>query len=297
MAMLSGFQHTATGAAAGREVPEDAVRTAQERIYSMRWDEYGWNGERLYPTLLPLEKVLSCSTARLHTPYPPNEFNVIGTPRSGTKWVQKVLELLIQHDCKGRLRKKIRPLLRIDTSVRHFHEGVVEDFSPRQKIVFVYRDIRDAIVSAYHYIRNDMHPGTMTCTPDAFAKLSKEEALEQHIILYMKYRMPAMVYWLNVDAQNLAKIRYEDMLTDREGNIRAVIDKFGMRLSEESILSVVEQTSFRAMSGRREGTEDVRSHQRKGVAGDWVNHFTERHVRIFRAMGGEDLLRMTGHGA
>ncbi len=270
--------------------------TEQARVYSMRWDEYGWNGERLYPVLLPLEVVLSGSTARLHTPYPPNEFNVIGTPRSGTKWMQKILTLLVQHDRRGRMRRKIEPLLRIDTSVRHFHEGIIDDFSAQQKIVFIYRDVRDCIVSGYHYLRNSLHPGTMGCTPDVFSALPKDEAVERQLVMYMKYRMPVLVYWLNVNAPNLVKIRYEDMLAGREGNIRAIIGKFGMRLSEKSISSVVEQTSFKTMSGRREGTEDARSHQRKGVAGDWANHFTARHVRIFKTMGGEDLLRMTGHG-
>lgn len=267
----------------------------QETIYSKRWDEYGWNGERLFPVMLPIERILAGSTARLHTPYPPNEFNVIGTPRSGTKWMQKIITLLIKQDRRGRVRRKIEPLLRIDTSVRHFHEGVIEDFSPRQKIVFIYRDIRDCIVSGYHYLSNSLHPGTMGCTPEVLAALPKDEAIERQLIMYMKYRMPVMVYWLSVDAPNLVKVRYEDMLADREGNIRAIIERFGMRLSESSICRIVEQTSFRTMSGRREGNEDARSHQRKGIAGDWTNHFTERHIRIFTSMGGEDLLRMTGH--
>ena len=75
----------------------------------------------------------------------------------------------------------------------------------------------------------------MGCTPDVFSVLPKDDAVERQLIMYMKYRMPVLVYWLNVDAPNLVKIRYEDMLAEREGYIRAIIAKFGMRLKEESI--------------------------------------------------------------
>jgi hypothetical protein len=34
--------------------------------------------------------------------------------------------------------------------------------------------------------------------------------------------------------------------------------------------------------GRRAGSEDTGSHYRKGVAGDWVNHFDDVHVKAFK---------------
>jgi hypothetical protein len=150
----------------GPESGTDSVRAEQEYIYSRQWEEYGWNGECLFPVMLTLERILAGSTARLHTPHEPHEFNVIGTPRSGTKWIQKILTLLSESDRKGRILRKAASLLRIDTSVRHYHEGLIGDFSKNQKIVFVYRDIRDCIVSGYHYHKNGLHPGTMGCTPE-----------------------------------------------------------------------------------------------------------------------------------
>jgi hypothetical protein len=44
--------------------------------------------------------------------------------------------------------------------------------------------------------------------------------------------------------------------------------------------------------GRRPGSEDVRSHYRKGVLGDWVNHFTPKHRRVFKERYGELLVRL-----
>jgi len=46
--------------------------------------------------------------------------------------------------------------------------------------------------------------------------------------------------------------------------------------------------------GRPRGVEDVTAHQRKGVAGDWRNHFTDRIKRAFKARYG-GLLVATGY--
>lgn len=47
--------------------------------------------------------------------------------------------------------------------------------------------------------------------------------------------------------------------------------------------NVVRKNSFESLSGGREkGEEDVTSHYRKGVPGDWKNHFEPVHVREFK---------------
>lgn len=55
------------------------------------------------------------------------------------------------------------------------------------------------------------------------------------------------------------------------------------RISAERLLGVVHGQRFaRQSGGRAPGEEDVRSHWRKGVAGDWRNHFSPEHVRAFK---------------
>jgi lipopolysaccharide transport system ATP-binding protein len=57
---------------------------------------------------------------------------------------------------------------------------------------------------------------------------------------------------------------------------------------------VVLANRFEARSGRRRGEEDVASHERKGVAGDWKNHFTDKVAKAFKDRFGE-LLVATGY--
>lgn len=274
------------------------IKSEQENLYSQKWNAYTWRDERLYPVMLPLEEILSGSTARVHTPHPPNDFNVLGTPRCGTKWVVKIVSLLLGQK-KGNiihsLRKRIQQSFYKRYEVRHYHEGIIEDFKPEQKVVFIYRDIRDAIVSGYFYITNNQHEGAMGCTPAVFSKLTREEGIEKQLIMYMKYRMPVMNYWLNVKAGNVVKVKYEELLKDREKWIRYINERCCISSHERNIRKTIEETSFTTMSGRNHGVEDTKSHQRKGISGDWKNHFTEKHLRIFRKMGGEEFLKSAGY--
>ena len=49
------------------------------------------------------------------------------------------------------------------------------------------------------------------------------------------------------------------------------------------LVTILEKKSFsRLAGGRKRGQENVKSHYRKGVPGDWKNHFTEAHIRRFK---------------
>jgi Sulfotransferase domain len=63
----------------------------------------------------------------------------------------------------------------------------------------------------------------------------------------------------------------------------------------ERVREAVLACRFEALTGGRpRGQEDVGAHERKGVAGDWRNHFTRRVTRAFKDRFGE-LLVATGY--
>jgi len=54
-------------------------------------------------------------------------------------------------------------------------------------------------------------------------------------------------------------------------------------LTREEVPAIVERHDFaRKAGGRDRGVEDRRNHYRKGVAGDWRNHFEPVHIEFFR---------------
>jgi hypothetical protein len=55
---------------------------------------------------------------------------------------------------------------------------------------------------------------------------------------------------------------------------------------------IVQQHRFEQLAGRKRGEEDVNSHLRKGVPGDWKNHFGEEHIRVFKTRYNDLLLTL-----
>ena len=65
------------------------------------------------------------------------------------------------------------------------------------------------------------------------------------------------------------------------------------RLPPWLILRFVHENRFsRLAGGRSEGQEDVRSHYRKGKTGDWKNHFTDLHKRVFKERYNDLLVKL-----
>lgn len=64
------------------------------------------------------------------------------------------------------------------------------------------------------------------------------------------------------------------------------------KLPAERLLGILWEHDFtRKTKGRALGQEDVKSHYRKGTAGDWKNHFTAAHVAYFKEQCNDLLLR------
>ncbi|MEZ4695548.1 MAG: sulfotransferase domain-containing protein [Rhodothermales bacterium] len=67
------------------------------------------------------------------------------------------------------------------------------------------------------------------------------------------------------------------------------------KATPELLLGRVFDHRFEKTSGgRKKGIEDPKSHYRKGVAGDWKNHFTPEHCRAFLKRF-DGLLQVTGY--
>jgi hypothetical protein len=72
--------------------------------------------------------------------------------------------------------------------------------------------------------------------------------------------------------------------------------KYGLRyqsLAIEDVPTIVDRHRFSKKAGGRErGVEDAHNHYRKGVAGDWRNHFEPVHVEYFKRNYNDLLLRL-----
>ena len=154
---------------------------------------------------------------------------------------------------------------------------------PEARIISTIRDGRDCYVSLWFHLYPDREPlaaenradfigrikGHATTWRDTAAKFQKDDA--EH---------PGRHF----------SLRYENMLEDTGREMTALFDWLGCDVSDATIAEVVRRNSFQALSGgRAPGEADAGSFLRKGIAGDWKNHFDEECDALYRAVAGEAL--------
>jgi hypothetical protein len=98
--------------------------------------------------------------------------------------------------------------------------------------------------------------------------------------------------WIdNSDA--LTCVKYEEMLADTRG---AMADLLRDYLESEPVDAdldyVVKRFSFKRLTGRGRGEESRTSDARKGISGDWLNHFTTEARSVFNYHAGDLLVEL-----
>jgi len=200
------------------------------------------------------------------------------------------------------------------------------------KGVHVIRDPRDIIVSGYFSHKHSHpvgHLPHMAAHRARLQEVSKDEGLLLEMD-YASSALQDMAEW-NYDDPDILELKMEDLTAKPYEGFLQIFSHFGL-LDEESGYDVVHRlkvfssvlanrlslkrrmlTAIRRPTpvnagllldrvydnrfekkakGRGKGESDVKSHYRKGKAGDWRNHFTRRHVEAFKQRFGalvEDL--------
>jgi hypothetical protein len=197
----------------------------------------------------------------------------------------------------------------------------------------VIRDPRDIIVSGYFSHRN-YHPTEgrprLQAHRDALRALSPEEGL----ILEMAFAETELQQIRNWDysQDHVLELKMEDLVFYPYDGFLTIFNHLGLLTADEPtvatqemrvwlarltnrlarrpaferirrqmlatgeiVLGAVYAHRFEAKTGGRErGTENRTSHYRKGIAGDWVNHFTPEVAEAF-VMRFDDLLVQLGY--
>ncbi len=221
--------------------------------------------------------------------------------KAGSQWVNRILHALVPERViepqvfNGHfLSKPIEPGKVYPTLylTREQFESVRIP-EPHYRFVVI-RDLRDTLVSLYFSRRNShqiMHEG-MKAQRRVLSEVSTEEGLLY--LMQEELGRVAQVQWSWVAAGD-ELIRYEQLL-ERDEEILARVLLHRCRLGIDPLLfrEVVKANRFEASSGRKRGEEDSQAHERKGVAGDWHNHFTGRVIDDFKKRFGS-LLIATGY--
>ncbi len=221
--------------------------------------------------------------------------------KAGSQWVNRILHALAydrlvlpETDDAQFLQQPIQPG-RVYPTVYVTRKQFRQVKLPRNSRWFVViRDLRDTLISGYFSIK---HSHAMEADDDLKLRARLlDSSFDEGLLYLLDHWLPdrAAVQWSWAGGPDDV-LKYEDMLRrDTEILERVLLGHCRLPVAPERFREAVLANRFERRAGRKPGEEDVASHERKGIAGDWQNHFSDAVARAFKARYGE-LLVATGY--
>ena len=224
-----------------------------------------------------------------------------GFPKSGTVWLCQLLGTTLGVPYPRNYQSPV-----MMEAVIHAHWR----WSPRlPPTAYIRRDGRDVIVSLYFHFQRamslDRNPLRRRRLDDRLAHVWGEgdpadirSNLPRFIESEMTSPLASPLPWQKHVADwwgrpGVSQVSYEGLLADPETELRRVVHELtGADPGSAVVAAAVRRYAFQHASGRAAGTEDRSSFLRKGVAGDWRNHFTREAGEVFDHYAGEQLVEL-----
>jgi hypothetical protein len=216
-------------------------------------------------------------------------------PKSGGSWMAQMLSVALD------LRFPRNRLPHAGSCLLHGH------YQPTYigtEVISVHRDGRDVMVSLYfHRIVGNEH------SRSSVAQHAREAAgiadiadikgnLPRFIEALVAGRLhPSLDWGRFVSAWHgnphvRAVTSYEAMQADAAGALITVMSALDRSITPTHAAQIAGQFSFERQAQRKAGVENSKSYLRKGVVGDWRNHFTAEAAQIFDHHMGDALIAL-----
>lgn len=158
------------------------------------------------------------------------------------------------------------------------------------KVVYVLRDVRDVLVSYYHWLK--MKRGTLPVSLQEF--VAKDDLWpcpwDKHVTgwLLANHRVPLMT------------VRYEDLLRNTAKELIRALEFCGISHTNNEVAGAVEASSFERMRQAEECNEEYNRTKadkaerfvRHGRAGQWKEELDEACIRVIESKYGRTLHRL-----
>lgn len=152
---------------------------------------------------------------------------------------------------------------------------------PEAKFVICVRDVRDAAVSAYmHFVRRSEPGRNFFGVGDDLARVAEIYA-RNHWAEMLRF---ARAEGARIGPSRYVEIEYAEHKTDPVGTVTRLLEFLDLDASADTVDALVDANSFERTSGGRRPGEEANAPARKGIVGDWRNHFSaefgEHLVRV-----------------
>jgi hypothetical protein len=109
--------------------------------------------------------------------------------------------------------------------------------------------------------------------------------------------MKVSTSWLD-GSYDVQVVRYESLISNPVEEFRKIADYLNVQMRDSLLEQIVKRNRFQRLSAggkfwrapRTQGQEKSDSHFRKGIVGDWQNHFKEEHQERFKEVAGQLLI-------
>lgn len=199
---------------------------------------------------------------------------VVGSPRSGNNWLVRLVAEALDSPATGMPNQKAptsQEGLDRPGDYRVIHEHIpYRTRGMENKVIYVYRDPRDVMTSAMHYWQTGSIMG----------------AINKEIDRWNRF----MRYWYFGDNAT-CYVSYEQLIEDTEGQLARVLDECELE-PLFPLNAVVAHQEFKAKKRYIERNGDKLPYGkvgqlkilRKGIVGDWRNHFTREDARAIHML-------------
>jgi hypothetical protein len=163
---------------------------------------------------------------------------------------------------------------------------------------FVARDPRDILVSWYFSMKKShAKMGKVDSIRESINAMPTDEGFAYAIDEIERQGLfAALRSWADVPGvgPDAIRVRYEDLVGGAQFEMfRNLFDHCDIRMPDKVLRELLNDCAFERLSGgRTQGQSDEASHYRKGVSGDWRNHFTPEIERHFRDVTGDLVVRL-----
>lgn len=226
-------------------------------------------------------------------------YYVMEYPKSGGSWLADMIADYLQ------IPRAVQPVLPIGfRSVIHGHWG----YSPRyRRVVYLYRDGRDVAVSMYFRTLEEIRHPPYRTTRSYFKKrwpslfdMRQSDTSRLSAFMGEWATKPGGTRWVWsehvqqwIGRPGVVTVSYEELLRDTHACMSRLIGELiSDDVDAEKLAATIHKYSFEQQTGRTRGSEDRASFIRKGIAGDWRNHFDRECGRVFDQHFGDMLVNL-----
>ena len=239
-----------------------------------------------------VKKVLEKISSDLNIDFHRYNYNVPGKYQqvpTGKKVFRKIKANLSMVFCK-----RTKPVIRFVDNSRY--DAVFSKIKGDYKGFHIVRDPRDVIVSGYfshrysHPVDSPWGKNYLIEHRKWLKSVPKNVGFNEEI--KRGYALNPMGKW-NYNDPNILEIKFEELTQNPKEIFSKIFSHLEIRVAKDHLASVIDEYSFKRLSGgRKKGEENVNSHFRKGVPGDWKNHFNQQHINLFHQKWGGLLIKL-----